>query len=258
MSPRRLGTILAHELRLIARDPLPMMVLIAFPLITMAFVKPAFRAALQQTGHPHANGAEQVVPGQAVMNAFFVVSLVTFSFFSEYGFHTWDRVRASAATSPEIVAGKALPRVAMVVVQLCFVLVCGIVLFGLHVSGNVFALAPLIVAFSICLVLLGVAVTAVCHSAQQANAFSYSGLVMFGAIGGALVPLAVLPHWARTIAPLTPTYWAMRGFDSVILDGQGLRAMAAPVAALAAMSLVFGVVALRKLRFDATKDVLVY
>jgi ABC-2 type transport system permease protein len=258
MSPRRLGTILAHELRLIARDPVPMMVLIMFPIITIAFVKPAFRAALQQTGYPNANGAEQVVPGQAVMNAFFVVSLVTFSFFSEYGFNTWDRVRASAATSSEIVVGKALPRVAMVVLQLCLVLVCGVVLFDLHISGNALALAPVIIAFAISLVLLGVAVVAVCHSAQQANAFSYAGLVLFGAIGGALVPLAVLPRWAKTIAPLTPTYWAMRGFDSVILDGQSFRAMAAPVAALAAMSLAFAVVALRKLRFEATKDVFVY
>ena len=100
MSRRRLGTILAHEWRLIARDPLPVMVLIVFPIITMAFVKPAFRAALQQTGYPHANGAEQVVPGQAVMNAFFIVSLTTFAFFSEYAFKTWDRVRSSPATSP--------------------------------------------------------------------------------------------------------------------------------------------------------------
>ena len=146
----------------------------------------------------------------------------------------------------------------MVVVQLCFVLACGVVLFDLHIAGNVLALAPLILVFSVSLVLLGVAVTAVCHSAQQANAFSYAGLVLFGAVGGALVPLTVLPQWAKTIAPVTPTYWAMRGFDSVILDGQGLSAMAAPVAALAAMSLVFAVVALRKLRFDAAKDVFVY
>ena len=258
MSRHRLGTILAHELRLIGRDPLPMMVLIAFPIITMAFVKPAFRAALQQTGYPDANGAEQVVPGQAVMNAFFVVSLVTFAFFSEHAFRTWDRVRASAATSPEIVVGKSIPRVVMVIAQLCFVLLCGVVLFDLHIAGNALALLPLIVAFAISLVLLGVAVTAVCHSAQQANAFSYAGLVLFGAIGGALVPLSVLPEWAKTVAPVTPTYWAMRGFRSVILDGQGMSAMAAPIGALAAMSVVFAAVALRKLRFDAAKDVFVY
>jgi len=258
MSPRRLGTILAHEVRLIARDPLPVMVLIVFPIITMAFVKPAFRAALQQTGYPHANGAEQVVPGQAVMNAFFVVSLTTFAFFSEHAFKTWDRLRASSATSPEIVFGKAIPRVGMVILQLIVVLTVGVVVFGLHVAGDPLALAPLVVIFSLCLVLLGVAVTAVCTSVQQANAFSYGGLVVFGAIGGALVPLAVLPAWAKTVAPLTPTYWAMRGFRSVILDGQGYGAIVAPAVALAAMSAVFAVVALRRLRFGDSKTVIVY
>jgi len=143
MSWRRLGTILAHELRLIARDPLPVMVLIVFPIITIAFVKPAFAAALQQTGYPHANGAEQVVPGQAVMNAFFIVSLTTFAFFSEYAYKTWDRVRSSPATSPEIVLGKAIPRVAMVILQLVLVLTVGVALFGLHIAGNPLALLPL-------------------------------------------------------------------------------------------------------------------
>jgi hypothetical protein len=50
----------------------------------------------------------------------------------------------------------------------------------------------------------------------------------------------------------------MRGFQSVILDGEGMAAMLAPIAALAAMSAVFAAVALRKLRFDADKDVFVY
>jgi ABC-2 type transport system permease protein len=78
-------------------------------------------------------------------------------------------------------------------------------------------------------------------------------MVLFGAIGGALVPLNVLPGWARTIAPVTPTYWAMRGFRSVILDAQGLNGVAMPIAVLLAMTLLFAVVALRRLRFDETK-----
>ena len=125
ISPRRLGVILAHELRLAARDPLAVMVLVVFPIITMAFLKPAFRAALEQSGFPHANGAEQVVPGQAVVGAFFIVSLTTFAFFSEFGWMTWDRLRASPATSLEIVLGKAIPRVAMVLAQFVVVLGAG-------------------------------------------------------------------------------------------------------------------------------------
>ena len=229
-----------------------------FPIIDMAFLKAAFRAALVQAGHPHANGSEQVVPGQAAMMAFFVVSLVTFAFFAEFTWGTWDRLRASPASSIEIVLGKAIPRVAMVLAQFVVVFLAGIVVFDLHIRGPAIALIPLIASFSVCLVLLGVAVTAFCRTAQQAGSFAMAGMVLFGAIGGALVPLSVLPEWAKTVAPVTPTYWAMRCFRSVILDGQGMSAMAAPIGALAAMSVVFAAVALRKLRFDAAKDVFVY
>jgi ABC-2 type transport system permease protein len=253
ISPRRLVVILAHELRLARRDPLPIMVLIVFPVINMAFLKPAFRPALVQGGHQHANGAEQVVPGQAAMTAFFLVSLVTFAFFAEHGWETWDRLRASQATSVEIVIGKALPRLAIGVAQFVVILSVGVFLFDLHIRGAVLAFAPLVTAFCLCLILLGVAVTAVCRTAQQANSFSILGMVLFGAIGGALVPLNVLPGWARTIAPITPTYWVMRGFRSVILDGQGIGGVATPTAVLLAMTAVFTVVALLRLRLDETK-----
>jgi ABC-2 type transport system permease protein len=226
---------------------------VVFPIITMAFLKPAFRAALAQSGFPHANGAEHVVPGQAVMGAFFVVSLTTFAFFSEFGWMTWDRLRASPATSIEIVLGKAIPRVVMVLAQFVIVIGSGIVLFGLHIRGDALALVPLVFVFSIALVLLGVAVTAVCRTLQQANAFAYVGMVLFGAIGGALVPYSVLPRWAKTVAPVTPTYWAMRGFRSVILGGRGLDAMAAPIGVLGAMTVLFVVISLRRLRFDEAK-----
>jgi ABC-2 type transport system permease protein len=253
MSLRRVGVIVGHELRLVRRDPMPLMVLIVFPAITIAFLKPALRPALIQAGYPHATGAEQVVPGQAVMSAFFLVSLVTLSFFAEHGWATWDRLRASPASSLEIVTGKAVPRVAIGIAEFVVVLAAGVLVFDLSIRGNVVALLPLVVAFSVCLVLLGVAATALSSTAQQANAFAFTGMVLFGAIGGAFVPLNVLPAWARAIAPVTPTYWAMRGMRSVVLDGRGFGAVALPIGVLLAMSLLFAAIALRRFRFDETK-----
>jgi ABC-2 type transport system permease protein len=253
ISMRRLRVILEHELRVTARDPLPLMVLVVFPLITMAFLKPAFAPALAAAGHPGANGAEQVVPGQAAMSAFFLVSLMTFAFFTEHAWATWDRLRASPATAGEIVLGKSVPRVAIGIAQFAVVIAAGVVVFDLHIRGNPMALIPLVVAFTVCLVLLGVAATALAHTAQQANTFAYLGMVLFGAIGGALVPYSVLPSWAQTVAPATPTYWAMRGLESVILDGRGMRAIALPVAVLSAMALGFGLIAARRFRFADQK-----
>jgi ABC-2 type transport system permease protein len=252
-SPRRVGVIIGHELRVARRDPLPIMVLIVFPIITIAFLKPALRPALVQSGYPHANGAEQVVPGQAAMNAFFLVTLITFSFFAEHAWATWDRLRASPATSLEIVIGKTVPRVAIGIAQFLVILGAGVVIFGLHIRGDALALVPLILAFTVCLVMLGVAVTALCRTAQQASSFGYLGMVLFGAIGGAFVPFNVLPGWARAIAPVTPTYWAMRGLRSVVLDGRGIGGVAKPTAMLLAMAVLFTLIALRRLRFDETK-----
>jgi ABC-2 type transport system permease protein len=253
ISLRRVGVILTHELRLARRDPLPLMVLVVFPIITIAFLKPALRPALVQNGYPNANGAEQVVPGQAAMSAFFLVSLITFSFFAEHAWATWDRLRASQATSLEIVVGKTVPRVVVGVAQFAVILGAGVVLFDLHIRGNTLALVPLVIAFATCLVLLGVAVTAVFRTAQQANSFSYLGMVLFGAIGGAFVPFSVLPRWARAISPATPTYWAMRGLRSVILDGGSIGVVAKPTAMLCVMAVLFTAVALRRLRFDERK-----
>lgn len=252
-SVRRIWVIVGHELRMTRRDPTSVLVLLVFPIITTAFLKPAFRPALVQSGHPHANGAEQVVPGQAAMSAFYLVALVTFAFFSEHGWFTWDRLRASGATSLEIVVGKSAPRVALGIAQLAVLLIAGVLVFGLHIRGSALALVPLIVAFCVCLVLLGVCVTALCRTAQQANAFAYLGMVLFGAIGGAFVPFNLLPAWARAIAPVTPTYWAMRGMRSVILDGRGLGGVVLPSAALLLMATVFAFVALQRLRFDQAK-----
>lgn len=250
---RRIGAIVRHELRLARRDPTPVMVLVVFPVITIAFLKPALQPALVQAGYRNATGAEQVVPGQAVMSAFFLVSLVTLAFFAEHGWGTWDRLRASPATSMEIVVGKSVPRVAIGVAEFALVMGAGVVLFGLSLSGPAIALVPLVVAFCVCLVLLGVAATALSRTAQQANAFAFTGMVLFGAIGGAFVPFNVLPGWAQAIAPVTPTYWAMRGMRSVVLDGQGLGAVLRPTVMLLGMSALFALVALWRFRFDDVK-----
>ncbi len=253
MSARRVLAIMRHETRVVARDPLPVMILLVFPLILMAFLKPTFRLAMVAAGYPHANGAEQVVPGEAVANGFYIVGMTSFAFFAEYGWATWDRLRASQATSVEIIVGKAGPRLTLSVAQFIAVFAIGVPVFDLRVRGPLLVLVPLVVAFGTCLVLLGVMITALCRTLEQANALAFGGLVLFGGIGGALVPVSALPPWARAVAPLTPTYWAMRGFRSVILDGGGLGGVLLPVAVLLAMAAGCLAVSVARFRLDDPK-----
>ena len=158
------------------RDPLPIMILVVFPLLLIGFLKPMFALALTTHGYPGANGAEQVVPGEAVINGFYIVGMTSFAFFVEHGWNTWDRLRASDASSLEIVTSKALPFLAVSVAQFLIIFAIGIPLFQLHSHGPLAASVPLVVAFALCLVTLGIMITSVCHTVQQVSALAFGGL----------------------------------------------------------------------------------
>ena len=129
-----LGRVVAlsrHDLRLLRRDPVFLLVFTLMPLAFMAFTKDAFGAALEQA-NPGAdlNGAEQVVPGAAVVFSGFLVGNLGFGVFREHGWNTWDRLRASTLSTPELLVGKATAPILSLLLQLGVMLGAGADLFG--------------------------------------------------------------------------------------------------------------------------------
>jgi ABC-2 type transport system permease protein len=245
--------IFRQELRILRRDPLPVLSLVLMPLVLMAFVRPERAFVLVGQGHPGANGAEEAVPGMTVLFAFFLVSFVPFAFFREHGWGTWERLRASPARPAEIVAGKLAPVLAVSLVQQAVLFGLGSVLFHMRTRGPVAALALMVVALACCQSALGLMLTAVVRTFQQVNAISNVSALVLGGLGGALAPVSLLPSWIRAVAPASPGYWAMRGFRSVVLDGGGFGAVALPVAVLAAFTAAFTAVFLVRFRYDEAK-----
>jgi len=253
VSLRRSFAITRNELRLLRRDPTPLVILIAMPLLIVPILRATCRAVLVVSGHPHASGSDFAVPGQAVSFIFFLAPTIAFTFFREHGWRTWARLRASCGNSAEILLGKALPMLAVGALQLALLFGVGVAVLDLHVPGSAVGVALLCLALLLCVVALGLALTAVFRTMQQLNAFGYLGATFFGMLGGAFVPLAMLPSWARAVAPATPQYWAMRGLRSLILDGKGTSAVGLPVAVLCGYALLFVIIALWRLRFDDAK-----
>lgn len=259
MSPRVSAAIARHELRIMRQDPSTVVFMLVMPLLMTALMRPLYGAALAgqgeagATGATGATGAAHAVPGMAVAFAAFSVGFSGFAFFREHGWGTWERLRASAASPGDIMIGKLVPVFLLTVVQIGLLLGLGVPLFGLRFAGSVVAAAAVVVALSVSLTAFGVAITALSRTSQQLNAMGSAGSMVFGVIGGAFVPVAVMPGWAQTIAPATPIYWAMRGFGSVTLDTGGLAEVALPVAMLIGMAVLFAVVAATRFRFEETK-----
>lgn len=242
-----------HELRLYRREPGMLIQMVFMPIVMIAFLKPAFGPALTEAGYAGATGAEQAVPGMIVMFSFFGAGMIGFGFFREHGWGTWDRLRASQARSFEIVVGKAVPTFLLVVGQQLVLFLAGIWLFGLRIRGSVFGLVLVSVALALCLLAFGVVFAAFLRSTQSLNAVNSITVMTLAGLGGAFTPIDALPQWAQTIAPVTPTYWAMVGYRAVVLDAGGVTATLVPTAVLLTFAAVLTAVAVRRFSFDETK-----
>ncbi|SDF98802.1 ABC-2 type transport system permease protein [Sinosporangium album] len=249
----RIAALIRHDLRLQMRDPAPLLVRTVMPLLLMGFMQPLFRTALQAENVEGATGAEQAVPGMAVMFTFFLVNLVGFGVFREHGWKTWDRLRAGLARPGEIVAGRVAVPLGVAMLQLAVVFAAGGWLYNLRVRGSWPALVVVGAALALCVVLFGMALVALCRTVAQLAVFANLAALLFAGLGGALTPLSMLPDWASPLAPAVPTYWAMRGFTTVVLDGGGLAAVLTPVAVLLAFSLGFAVLTLAFFRLEHRK-----
>ncbi len=253
MSWRRSWSIVRHEFRHIADDPGSVVWLVIMPLLMMALMKPLFALSLEAEGYSTASGAEQAVPGMAAMFATFSASYAGFGFFREYGWHTWDRLRASPATTTDIMVGKVSPVFLVAMGQLVGLFALGVWLLGLVISGSLVALLLVVVTFSVSMVAFGMAIMSLSRTSLQLNTLSNLIGMVFAGVGGALVPLTVLPAWVQTMARFTPTYWAMEGFLDVILDNATTSEVIIPSAVLLAFGAGFSAIAAYRFRFEESK-----
>ncbi len=250
---RQVAALVGLQLRLSFTDWQPVGILIVMPLLLIAFIRPVYRAQLLAEGYRGADGAEQAVPGLAVLFSFMLVSYMGFEFFREHGLHTWDRLRACGLRGADLLVGKALPFAALALVQYGVLFGAGGLLFGMRVRGSVTALVLTCLLLCVCVLGLGLMLIAISRTYQRMNAVATLGAFVFAGVGGALAPLSTLPGWIQVVGRAVPTYWAMRAFDQVILRGGGVWSVRGELAALAGFAIAFAAVALGRFRLGDEK-----
>ncbi|MDW3218316.1 MAG: ABC transporter permease [Acidimicrobiales bacterium] len=243
------------QLRVLRRDPAFLVVMFGMPLAIMPLMKETIALSLVASGFPDANGAEQLVPGQTVLFGFMVAGSAAFALFREHGWRTWDRLRASPASPRQILAGFGAPWVLIHVLFQLVMLGSGALFFDLRLNGgSPVALVLTVVAFAACVVAIVILAAATFRTVNQLQALVNLGALVFGGLGGALVPVEQLPGWAETIAPVSPQYWAMDAFRSVFLERGGVDDVLGPCAILLAIALVASALASIRFRADETKE----
>lgn len=219
------------------RDPGPLIGLIAMPLLLVGFLWRGYTALLPDlAATPDASGVAVATPGFTVMFVFFVPGFLALSIMREHSWGTWSRIRLSEATPLEVVLGKSLPYFAVALVQVGLLYGFGTVVLDLELTGSVVAYVVLAVVVAFVAVAFGWMIVSICRTSQQAMTLGNLGGITLAGLGGALQPVHVLPGWVQALSPFTPHYWAVDGFQQVILDGAGLGEVLGQLAILLAFA----------------------
>jgi ABC-2 type transport system permease protein len=220
---RRTGALIRHNTMLMAREPGPLASRLILPLAFLLLLHPLYEQA-----QPGNRGVTQAVVATLVTFSLMAMSIAGSSILTERIWHTWERVRASAAHPAEQLIGKAVPVVGALVLQQAAVIGFGIIALGLTVDGLPL-LALVVVSWTLTVTAMGAALGLAVKSLSGLSACYDIGGMVLSSLGGALVPLAAMPLWIRHIAPASPGYWAVSALQAAVRGDAGRTMLAAAV-----------------------------
>jgi ABC-2 type transport system permease protein len=237
-SAYRIGAIARHNKTIRLRDPGQMIAYIVMPMILMLVLKPLYVKAVH-------GGATQVVTGLLVMFSVFAIAVAGNSILVERNWQTWDRLRQSRATPAEMLIGKTIPIFVVMSFQQAVLFVYGAFVIGLPIPHDLGFIALAIAVWAFTLLAIGAALATVARSSGELGVISDVGAMVLSSMGGALVPLVLLPGWAQAAAHASPGYYALLMMKAAVRgDASGVLI---PAAVLAGLGFLAGGFAVRRL-----------
>lgn len=154
---------------------------------------------------------------------------------------------ATPTRTSVVLAGLGLGWLSLSLVQSGLIVGVGALLFDVD-WGDPLGAALLVVAFALVGCGAGLLVGAIGKNEDRVSSITpILGLVL-AALGGCMVPLEIFPPAMRTIAHVTPHYWAVEAWQRLVFDGVGVGGIAGSLGVLLAFAVVLVAIATPLLR----------
>lgn len=162
--------------------------------------------------------------------------------------------RALATRTPlaVVLLGLGLGWLALALAQSALILAVGGLLFGVR-WGDPLAAALLVLAFALVGCGAGLLVGAVGRNEDRVSALAPVIGIVLGALGGCMVPLEVFPAAMEAVAHAVPHFWAVRAWQQLVFDGDGVSAILPSLAALTGFAAAAIALATAMLRRQLTR-----
>ena len=192
---------------------------------------------LQKNQRP--NATQQSVPSWIVFGMFFVTIPMSTIFINERTQNTLMRMTSMNISTPALFAGKIAPYLVINQVQVWLMILCGMYLVPL-LGGDPLTLGHSIVglcmvSFALSLAAIGTAslIAVIAATVEQAGTVGGIINILFGAVGGIMVPKFYMPEAMQQITVVSPMSWGLEGFLDIFLRGYEASAVIPETLALA-------------------------
>jgi ABC-2 type transport system permease protein len=204
-------------------------------------------------GEIQPTSVQQNVPGWTIFGLFWIAQTLALSILAERASGAYKRILVAPVSFAGYLAGKAVPYLAVNLVQALFMFGIGVwilPLFGAPRLGipDVPAAMLLTLCVSVCAISFGLFMASLSRSALLIGSVSAVALVVMTALAGIMVPRFIMPEFMQTLALCVPQGWALDGFHDILVRGLGIRGIVPHIGILAAFSAAFFLFALVRMR----------
>lgn len=190
-----------------------------------------------------------IVPGLSGILAFFSALLITsLSIARERELGTFDQLLVSPTTTPEIIISKSLPALAIGTILGLLMIAAAIALFQIPFSGSFWLLLISLVLFILSVVGIGLMISAVSATQQQAILGAFAVGVPAVLMSGFATPVENMPvllQWLAQAIPLTHFLIIVQGSFLKALPLSDILASLWPLAVIALATLTMATVFVR-------------
>lgn len=194
------------------------------------------------------NPYNQASPG--ILVQFAIMSLVTSGqiLVQERKSRTLQRMMSTSMRAWEIIAGHTLAMFGVVFLQIALLVVFGQLAVSVDYMNAPLGTLLLSVALSLWVAALGLLIGTLVKDDSQVVLFALMAMFILSALGGTWFPLEVSSGTFALIGKAMPSYWAMNGYQNILIRGLGSDSAWMPTLMLLVYALGFFVLAVWRFR----------
>jgi ABC-2 type transport system permease protein len=136
---------------------------------------------------------------------------------------TIEQLNVTPIKKYQFIIGKLMPFWFIGIGELIFGLTLGFFIFKVPLLGSPFLILLLASVYMFVVLGIGLLISTVTHTQQQAMFIAWFFMVLFMLMGGIFTPVESMPDWAQTIAYFNPVAQFNRAMRMIMLKGSQLK-----------------------------------